>query len=133
MKTEASDVPGLFFFVYDGAMATQKETVEFILDKLADKRFTVRSMFGEYALYASGKTVAFVCDDLLYVKILPASAALEDVCEKGPADPGSKDYYIVEESQLSSLEDLSHILFDIAKSIPAKKKSVKKKASRVRG
>ena len=35
-----------------------------------------RAMFGEYALYADGKVVALVCDDLLYVKILPASAAL---------------------------------------------------------
>ncbi len=102
-------------------MATQKETVEFLLEKLNDNRFTVRAMFGEYAFYASGKTVAFVCDDLLYVKILPASAALEQQCEKGEAYPGSKPYYVVEESQLSSIEDLSGILFDIAASLPAKK------------
>ena len=32
-------------------MATQKETVEFILGKLRDReRFTARAMFGEYAL-----------------------------------------------------------------------------------
>lgn len=111
-------------------MATQKETVEFLLEKLDDRRFTVRSMFGEYALYASGKTVAFVCDDLLYVKILPASVALEDVCEKGPPYPGAKLYYIVEESQLSSIEELPQILFDIAQSIPAKKKAVKKSAKK---
>jgi DNA transformation protein and related proteins len=108
-------------------MATQKETVEFLLEKLGDPGFTVRSMFGEYALYAGGKTVGFVCDDLLYVKILPASASLESQCEKGHAYPGSKLYYVVEESQLSSIEDLPEILFDIAASIPAKKKTAKRR------
>ena len=112
-------------------MATQKETTDFILEKLADDRFSVRSMFGEYALYADGKTVAFICDDLLYVKILPPSAPLEELCEKGPPYPGAKMYYIVEESQLSSIEDLADILFDIAASLPAKK-TQKKAASKKR-
>lgn len=110
-------------------MATQKETIEFILDKLDDKRFTARGMFGEYALYANGKVVALVCDDLLYVKILPASVSLERECEKGDPYPGAKPHYIVEESQLSSLEELPHILLDIAKSLPAKKKPAAKKRS----
>lgn len=111
-------------------MATQKETVEFILEKLNDTHFTVRQMFGEYALYANGKTVALVCDDTLFVKILPQSAALEAHCEKGEAYPGSKPYYVVEESQLSSLDDLPGILFDIAASIP-EKKSKKRTTKRV--
>lgn len=34
-------------------MSTQKETVEFILEKLGEpKHFAVRAMFGEYALYS---------------------------------------------------------------------------------
>jgi len=38
-------------------MATQKETVEFLLAKLRQpKRFSARAMFGEYALYADGKS-----------------------------------------------------------------------------
>jgi TfoX/Sxy family transcriptional regulator of competence genes len=83
-------------------------------------------MFGEYALYADGKTVAFICDDTLFVKILPASVTLENVCEKGPCYPGSKDYYIVTEDQLSSIETLPEILLAIAAATPEKKKRVKK-------
>ena len=72
-------------------MATRKETVEFILQKLRRReRFAVRAMFGEYALYADGKVVALVCDDLLCVKILPASSELEAQCEKGNPYPGSQ-------------------------------------------
>ena len=74
-------------------MATHKETIEFILEKLGGgKHFAARAMFGEYALYADGKVVALVCDDLLHVKILPASAALENVCEKGAPYPGAKPH-----------------------------------------
>ena len=109
-------------------MATQKETVEFMLGKLRDRAtFSTRAMFGEYALYADGKVVALICDDLLHVKILPASKALESQCEKGPPYPGAKPYYIVEESQLSTLEKLPVILSAIAKSIPDKKKAKKGK------
>jgi len=79
-------------------MSTQKETVEFILEKLGEPgRFSVRAMFGEYALYADGKVVGLVCNDQLYVKILPKSKELEDICDKDEAYPGSKLFYVVEE------------------------------------
>ena len=104
-------------------MSTHKETIEFILGKLGDpKRFSARAMFGEYALYADGKVVALVCDDQLYVKILPASSELESICEKGEPYPGAKLCYVVAEDQLSRLEQLPAILLDIADSLPAKKK-----------
>ncbi len=107
-------------------MSTQKETVEFILEKLGNlKRFAVRAMFGEYALYADGKVVGLVCDDQLYVKILPESKDLEDICEKDEAYPGSKKFYVVEEVQLSQIGNLSEILLNIAKSLPLPKKKKK--------
>ncbi len=116
-------------------MSTRKETTEFILDKLGDKRFSVRAMFGEYALYADpsenssragGKVVGLICDDQLYVKILPESAELESICDKDEAYPGSKKFYVVEESQLSQIPHLSEILLDIAKALPVPKKKPKK-------
>lgn len=107
-------------------MSTQKETIEFILEKLDDKRFTTRAMFGEYALYCDGKVVGLVCDDQLYVKIVPASVELEGICDKDEAYPGSKPYYLIEEVQLSQIKNLSEILFDIAKSLPEKKPKKKK-------
>jgi DNA transformation protein and related proteins len=109
-------------------MPTQKETIEFILGKLRDRsRFSARAMFGEYALYADGKVVALVCDDLLYVKILPASKSLERQCEIGEPYPGAKPHYLVEEGQLSTMENLPAILCAIAESIPDKKTKAKRK------
>lgn len=109
-------------------MSTQKETIEFILEKLDDKRFTTRAMFGEYALYADGKVVGLVCDDQLYVKIVPVSAELEGICDKDEAYPGSKPYYVVEEVQFSQIPNLSEILLKIAESLPEKK--IKKTAKK---
>ena len=109
-------------------MATQKETIEFILGKLRDRgRFTARAMFGEYALYADGQVVGLVCDDLLYVKILPASNELERHCEKGDPYPGAKPHYIVEEGQLSTIESLPAILCAVAEAISQKKPKAKRK------
>ncbi len=103
-------------------MATQKGTIDFILEKLGmPDRFSTRAMFGEYALYADGKVVGLVCDDQLYVKIVPASAELEKICEKGEPYPNAKLQYVVEEDMLTQLHQLPEILLDIAKSLPEKK------------
>jgi TfoX/Sxy family transcriptional regulator of competence genes len=111
------------------AMATQKETVEFILSKLRHREgFSARAMFGEYALYADSKVVALICDDRLYVKIVPASAELEAACEQGQPYNGAKAHYIVDEGQLSTIDRLPLILFAVAASLPKKQKSPKKKA-----
>src|SRR4051812_4426808 len=108
----------------DFSMATQKETVDFILQKIGHApSFSARAMFGEYALYAEGKVVALICDDQLYVKILPASEELEDICEKGAPYPGAKPHYIVEEGQLSTLDSLPDILLAISAELPVKKKT----------
>ena len=115
-------------------MATQKETIEYILERLGDrKRFSARAMFGEYALYADGKVVALVCNDLLCPKILPASAALEAICEKDSPYPGAKPHYVVSEDQIRDVEDLPDILLAIAEALPKTKKKTKKRKSQARG
>ena len=109
-------------------MPTQKETADFILGKFKDRgRFAARAMFGEYALYADGKVVALICDDRLYVKMLPASQELERQCEKGEPYPGAKPHYIVEEGQLSTMESLPAILIAVAASIPDKQTKAKRR------
>jgi TfoX/Sxy family transcriptional regulator of competence genes len=113
-------------------MATRKDTAVFILDQLGHaERFSVKPMFGEYALYADGKPVAFICDDQLFVKILPESAALENKCERAPAYPGSKDYYLVPEELIIGDDKLSELLIRIGGVVPFPKS--RKKAKRGKG
>lgn len=111
-------------------MATKKSTAEFILDQLGHPdRFSVRPMFGEFALYADGKPVAFICDDQLFVKIMEESAALERRCEKAPCYPGSKDYYLVPEDMITGGRKLPELLLSMASVLPlpkSRKKSARK-------
>lgn len=79
-------------------MSTSATTIAHILDTLAPLPLSSRKMFGEYALYLEGKTVAFVCDDTLFIKPTPGANALLPEAERGPAYPGSKDYIIGSES-----------------------------------
>ncbi|HEX7860715.1 MAG TPA: TfoX/Sxy family protein [Verrucomicrobiae bacterium] len=103
-------------------MATINETAQFILTKLRHPdRFTAKRMFGEFGLYADGKMVALICDDRLYVKIAPPSAALEPQCEKGEPYPRSKLHYLIDEGQLSTIPTLPSILLALAEAMPEKK------------
>lgn len=109
-------------------MASSKQTAAHVLDRLGHPgRFTVRSMFGEFALYADGKPVAFICDDQLFVKILPESAALGARCERAPAYPGSKDYYLVPEEVIDPDGELPRSLLRISESLPLPKPRRKKR------
>jgi TfoX/Sxy family transcriptional regulator of competence genes len=102
-------------------MATSANTVDFILAKLGRSAdFSARPMFGEHALYANGKVVALICDNQLYVKVFPASAALEKLCDKDAPYPGAKPHYLIEEAQLSTIPELPAILLAISKSLPSK-------------
>ena len=109
-------------------MATRKETAGFILDQLGlPDRFSVKAMFGEFALYADGKPVAFICDDQLFVKIMPESAALEGRCERAPAYPGSKDHYLVPEDMIAGERSLPGLLLRIGEALPLPKTKRSKK------
>jgi TfoX/Sxy family transcriptional regulator of competence genes len=109
-------------------MATSKETAAFILEHLGDPgRFSVKPMFGEFAIYADGKPVGFICDDQLLVKILPESAALDSRCERAQAYPGSKDYYLVPEDIITGDHRLPALLLEVGRVVPAPKGRKKKK------
>ncbi|MEO8587929.1 MAG: TfoX/Sxy family protein [Flavobacteriales bacterium] len=109
-------------------MATRKDTAAFILDQLGHAdRFSVRPMFGEFALYADGKPVAFICDDQLFVKIMAESTLLDGRCERAPAYPGSKDYYLVPEGIITGERKLPEVLLHIASVLPMPKPKKKAK------
>jgi TfoX/Sxy family transcriptional regulator of competence genes len=73
-------------------MATRANTVDHLLDALAPLPLSTRKMFGEYALYLDGKVVAFVCDDLLYLKPTPGAQTARSGCPTGHPYPGAKPH-----------------------------------------
>lgn len=92
-------------------MATSQRTADFILEQSATAGdMSARKMFGEYALYCDGKTVAFICDDQLFMKPTTAAADFLDDSHLAPAYPGSKDYYCVPEDMLEDTEWLCRFI-----------------------
>ncbi len=75
-------------------MATRPETLLPILDAIPGA--TARKMFGEYALYYGGRTVALVCDDTLFFKALPEVAALLPGAVTGSPYPGARPHLIAD-------------------------------------
>ena len=94
-------------------MSTSPDTATFILDQLSDlgPLVRVRSMFGEYALYCGDKTVGFICDDQLFIKITdPGRKLMGDDYEEGAPYPGAKPYILVGDSILENRDRLVELI-----------------------
>lgn len=78
-------------------MSTSKDYLNFILDQLSEvDGVTFRPMMGEYIIYIDGKIAAYVCDDRLLVKPLPAAERLMPDAKREPPYDGAKDMLLVE-------------------------------------
>lgn len=78
-------------------MASGKAYLNFILDQLAPLgQVTHRAMMGEYILYYRGKIAAYICDDRLMVKPVPAAMELLPEAPAQPPYPGARDMLVVE-------------------------------------
>lgn len=96
-------------------MSNSKDTLAYILQRLGNTtRISARTEMGECTIYADGKAVALVSDDLLYIPVCRESASLESICETDVPYLGAKEHYVISEDQLAGLPALSKILFSIA-------------------
>jgi TfoX/Sxy family transcriptional regulator of competence genes len=77
---------------------------------IPDLRF--RAMFGEYGVYVGDKMVAMVCDQSVYVKLLPRTTALLGAdAPTGHPYPGAKPAYLLSDTELDDV-DRMRTLFD---------------------
>lgn len=86
-------------------MATTPEYNEFVCERLEPfGAVRSRKMFGEYMVYLNDKPIITVCDNTVFVKILPELAAYLDDAERGFPYEGAKQHYIldIEDSELLS-------------------------------
>ena len=107
-------------------MATDPGTIDFLLDQLGRRRgaYSTKRMFGEYCLYREANPVAFVCDDVLFLKDTPAGrAAIEAATplQFGPPYPGAKLYLRLAPDLWDDGEWLARVLDATADALPAPK------------
>lgn len=78
-------------------MATSIEYVEFVCDQIKDVgavRF--KKMFGEYLIYVNEKPVLLVCDNTVFIKMLPEIAEKMGEADIGYPYQGAKEHYILD-------------------------------------
>lgn len=79
-------------------MATSREFLDFITEQLSElDGITYRQMMGEYIIYYGGKIAAYLCDNRLLVKPVPAAARLLPDARYEPPYDGAKDMLLVEQ------------------------------------
>ena len=92
-------------------MATSADYIEFVsehLNKFGEIR--ARKMFGEYMVYLNDKPIISVCDNTVFVKILPELAAYLNDAERGFPYDGAKLHYILDIEDSELLSDVIPIL-----------------------
>ena len=111
-------------------MASDASYVEYIAEQAGlGPRLTSKKMFGEYALYVEGKVVAFVCDNVLYMKPTDPGRALLQAVDEQPPYPGAKLYYRIG-VELDDRELLKRIFLATADALPPPKPKPTPKAKR---
>lgn len=111
-------------------MATDLSFVEYVAEQSRlEKSLTWKKMFGEYALYLGGKVVAFACDNSLFIKASPETAALTAELPGRPPYPGAKDYPVADQL-LDEPDELRALMLATERAMPEPKmKSAKPKAA----
>ena len=112
-------------------MATRQDIVDFILEQLSEVRdVSARKMFGEYAIYSTGKVVALVCDDQLFVKPTDAGRTFIGTVTEGEPYPGAKPCLLIAGDRWEDSDWLSELIRLTAKALPTPKpKPAKAKAA----
>jgi len=87
-------------------MATSVDFIEYVCDQVrggTSCEIRYKKMFGEYMVYANDKPVLLVCDDTVFVKILPVTEALLPNADKGFPYDGAKEHLVldIEDRELS--------------------------------
>ncbi|MBR4098660.1 MAG: TfoX/Sxy family protein, partial [Clostridium sp.] len=77
-------------------MASSTEFAAFVCEQLEGVgEIRSRKMFGEYMVYINDKPVILVCDDAVYIKMLPCLRQLLAGCQIGQPYGGAKEHYIL--------------------------------------
>jgi len=92
-------------------MATTLDFIEYVCDQINDVGVVRhKKMFGEYMVYVNDKPILLVCDNTVYVKILPCLGGLMSDADKGYPYNGAKEHYILDTDNAELLRSVVGIL-----------------------
>lgn len=78
-------------------MATTSDYVEFVYGQIVGtEAVRYKKMFGEYMVYVDDKPILLVCDNTVFVKILPCLKELMADADRGYPYNGAREHYILD-------------------------------------
>jgi TfoX/Sxy family transcriptional regulator of competence genes len=78
-------------------MATTKDFAEFVCEQIKETgAVRYRKMFGEYMVYVNDKPLLLICDNTVYVKMLPQLTELLKDNDTGVPYDKAKEHYIID-------------------------------------
>ena len=78
-------------------MATTVDFIEYVCGQIEGAgAVRYKKMFGEYMVYVDDKPVLLVCDNTVFVKILPCLDALMADADRGCPYDGAKEHYVLD-------------------------------------
>ena len=102
-------------------MAASKEYLDYILEQFNDPdKISYRMMMGEYILYYKGRIAAYICDDRLLLKPVPAAKRLLPNAPLEPPYEGAKPMLIVQEVDNNEL--MQRLLEELYPELPEPKR-----------
>jgi TfoX/Sxy family transcriptional regulator of competence genes len=108
-------------------MATTLDYIEYVCGQIEGTgAVRHKKMFGDYMVYVNDKPVLLVCDNTVFVKMLPELAALLQGADKGFPYDGAKEHYVLDIDRA----ELARTVVAILESITSPPKPRKKKAKR---
>lgn len=104
-------------------MATTVDYIEFVCEQLVGVgAVRYRKMFGEYMVYVNDKPLLLVCDNTVFVKILPELSELMSGAQTALPYEGGKEHYILDIENRALTQAVIEILEPITPLPKPKKK-----------
>ena len=103
-------------------MASSPDIVEYVCEQLEGiGAIRSRKMFGEYMVYINDKPVMMVCDDTVFIKMLPCLEELLRDHETAPPYEGAKPHYVLDPDDRETLRSAA-VLAEEVTPLPKKRK-----------
>jgi DNA transformation protein and related proteins len=110
-------------------MTSKQNIVDFLVDQLSDSGdVSAKKMFGDYAVYLSGKVIALICDDKLFFKPTEHGRKLFDSVTEGIPYPGAKPWFLISENDWDNRDWLTSLATTTFNELPFPKRKPKKRS-----
>ena len=110
-------------------MATDRNTVDFLVDQLAAAgEVSAKAMFGEYGLYCNGKMVALICDGQLFIKPTVRGRAFVGTVDEAPPYRGAKPCLLIDPERWDDSDWLAELVRVTTAELPRPKPKAARKS-----